>query len=94
MLIIAPAVIPRSTVVSLAAPAVLAMDTVISLVPAATPLAHSSTGPSTTLPCLPPGAVSTSAARPSAGFPSLNTPVNGVYVISTILPSIPTSPST
>ena len=45
MLIIAPAVIPRSTVVSLAAPAVLAMDTVISLVPAATPLAHSSIGP-------------------------------------------------
>ena len=73
--------------------AVLVVVIVISLDAVATPLAHSSIGPSITLPCLPPGAVSTSAARPSAGFPSLNTPVNTSYVISTILPSMPTSPS-
>ena len=96
LLLIAPAVIPRSTVTCrVACPAFTrAVVIVISLPTSATPLAHSSTGPSTTLPCLPPGAVSTSAAGPSAGLPSLNTPVNTVYVISTMSPSVPVIPST
>ena len=58
-----------------------------------TPFAHSSIGPSTICPCLPPSAVITSAAGPLAGLPSLNSPLVGVYMISTMSPSIPTIPS-
>ena len=43
-----------------------------------TPFAHSSIGPSTICPCLPPSAVITSAAGPLAGLPSLNSPLVGV----------------